>query len=288
MTRRSVIAGLLFAAAAVQPAAAASCSAYASGIAFGTYTANSVEVTGTITVTCTNGTAYHIGLNAGNTPGGIITNRLMFGGQGGLNNLGYQLFSDAARTINLGNSAGTNWVSGIGNGVAQPYTIYARIPALQATSSGSYRDTITASITGGFTTATAQFSVTATDVPGCGVAATDLDFGAYTGIVINSTSIITLICSPSTKYDVGLNEGTASGATTTSRSMTGPRGALLGYKLFQDSSRSLNWGNTPGVDTVSGHGNGNAKTFLVYGQLPGGQGAPSGAYVDTITVTITF
>jgi spore coat protein U-like protein len=283
-----MIALLCLVASAAKPTTAASCSAYASGIVFGTTSGNRVDVTGTITVTCTNGTPYNIGLNAGNTPGATIDNREMFGGSGGQNTLGYQLFSDAARTINWGNSAGTNWVSGIGNGAAQPYTLYARIPALQATQSGSYTDTITASITGGFTTATAQFSVTATAVPGCAIAATDLEFGDYTGVPINTTSVITVICSAGARFDIGLNAGTASGATVMSRSMTGPRGAVLGYNLFQDARRSQNWGNTPGLDTESGNGSGRAGLFLVYGQLPGGQSAPQGAYTDTITATVTF
>jgi len=240
--RRSIIAALFLVASAVQPAVAASCSAYASSLVFGSYFNSTVDVTGTITVTCTSGTAYHIGLNAGNTPGATVNNREMFGGNGGQNTLGYQLFSDAARAINWGDSAGTNWVSGTGNGTAQPYTIYARIPANQFSSpSGSYTDTITASITGSFTTATAQFSVTATDVPGCAIAATDLNFGAYTGALIDANSIITVICPPGTKFSVGLNAGTASGATVTTRSMTGPAGALLGYGLYQDARRTQNW-----------------------------------------------
>jgi spore coat protein U-like protein len=45
----------------------------------------------------------------------------MLGGNGGQNTLGYQLFSDAARTINWGNSSGTNWVSGTGTGSTQRF-----------------------------------------------------------------------------------------------------------------------------------------------------------------------
>ncbi len=120
-----MIAVVLLAASAARTAAGASCSAYAASIVFGNYSGSTVDVTGSVTVTCTNGTPYHIGLNAGNTPGSTITNRQMFGGNGGQNNLGYQLFSDAGRTINWGDSSGTNWVAGTGNGTAQPHTIYA-------------------------------------------------------------------------------------------------------------------------------------------------------------------
>ena len=100
MTRRRIIIALWVLAFAAKPAAAAYCSAYASSLVFGLYNGPTIDVTGTITVTCSSGTSYHIGLNAGNTPGATVTNRLMFGGNGGQNTLGYRLFSDPARTIN--------------------------------------------------------------------------------------------------------------------------------------------------------------------------------------------
>jgi spore coat protein U-like protein len=70
--------------------------------------------------------------------------------------------------------------------------------------------------------------------------------------------------------------------------MTGPAGALVGYKLFQDAGHTTNWGNTVGVDTVQGTQSGLAQNFTVFGQLPAGQSVPSGTYSDTITVTVTF
>ena len=70
--------------------------------------------------------------------------------------------------------------------------------------------------------------------------------------------------------------------------MTGPASALLGYKLFRDSGRTLNWGNTVGTDTVSGTGNGIAQLLTVYGQVPAGQFPRPGNYADTITATITY
>ena len=286
--QRCVIGVLFLIAFAVRPAVATSCSAYASSLVFGLYSGGEIDVTGSVTVTCPNGTPYHIGLNAGNTPGATIFNRLMFGGNGGQNTLRYELFSDAAYTINWGNSRGTNWVSGTGNGNAQPYTIYARLPARALSPQGSYTDTITASVTGSFTTATAQFSVTASVAPGCAVGAGDLAFGAYSGTAIESTSTILVACSSSINYNIGLSQGTAIGATVTNRRMTGPRGATLRYRLFQNLRHTQNWGNTPGVDTESGTGDGRPHPFFVFGQLPGGQNAPGGIYTDTITVTIYF
>jgi spore coat protein U-like protein len=283
-------AAVLLAASAEIPAAAQSCYGYSASIVFSNYSGSTVDVTGSVTVNCTSGTVYHIGLNAGNTPGSTITNRRMFGGNGGQNYLGYQLFSDAARTINWGDSNGTNWVTGTGNGTDQQHTVYARAPAGEFSPLGSYTDTITANITGNFALlkTPAPFSVTATVVPGCVIAATPLNFGAYGGTLINSTSIITVSCSSGVVYNVGLNAGTATGATVTNRSMTGPGGTRLRYKLCRDAARTRNWGNTVGVDTVPGNGNGTPQLWSVFGQLPDSQSVRPGNYSDTITATVTF
>jgi len=60
-----------------QPASANSCSANASGIAFGSYYGSVVDITGTVTVTCTSGQAYDIALNAGLASGATVTTRKM-------------------------------------------------------------------------------------------------------------------------------------------------------------------------------------------------------------------
>ncbi len=69
--------------------------------------------------------------------------------------------------------------------------------------------------------------------------------------------------------------------------MLGP-GGLISYSLFRNSTRTLNWGNTSGVDTYSGTGTGAAQAIPVYGQVPA-QNLPSpGTYQDTVIVTLTF
>jgi spore coat protein U-like protein len=107
-------------------------------------------------------------------------------------------------------------------------------------------------------------------------------------LLVNSTSNITATCTNTTSYNVGLSAGVATGATVTNRSMTGPAAALLGYKLFSNSGRTVNWGNTVGIDTVAGTGNGVAQSLTVYGQIPAGQFPRPGNYADTITATITY
>jgi len=282
------MAALLLLVCYARPAAAANCSASASTIAFGVYTeGNAANFTGTVTVTCTSGTSYKVGLNAGlNSPDG--KQRDMYGGNGGQNTLNYSLYSDAGRTTYWGNTPGTNTVAGIGTGNAQTYTIYAQIPATDLGALGNYADTITVYITGSFTTATAQFSVNASVIAGCGISATAMNFGNYAGTVANSTSIVTISCTSGTTYNVGLNAGTATGATVTTRKMTGPSSATLSYALYSNSGLTINWGNIVGINTVAGAGTGHAQFLTVYGRIAAGQYLRPGSYSDTITASITY
>jgi spore coat protein U-like protein len=140
----------------------------------------------------------------------------------------------------------------------------------------------------GAATATTTFAVSATVVGTCLVAATPLGFGNYTGLVDPASSTVTVTCTNTTPYNVGLNAGLATGATATSRSMTGPALALLGYGLFSDAGHTTNWGLTIGTDTVTGTGNGAAQPITVFGQIPASEFVAPGAYADTITATVTF
>jgi spore coat protein U-like protein len=274
----------------VKHAAAVSCSTYSNQVSFGNYSGGNIDVTATITVQCdTAGTAFQIGLNAGTTSGATTTNRMMFGGSGGSNKLGYQLFRDAARTINWGNTSGTDTVSGTiaAANTGQNYTVYARMPANEVSPTGSYTDSIGIAVTGNFTTATGTFSVTSTVVPGCSISATALNFGTYTGVAANGTSTLTVQCPSGTTYNVGLDQGQASGATVTTRQMM--NGAkTLNYTLYSDSGRSKNWGKTVGTDTVAGTGSGSNQSLTVYGQIQAVQTPVPGSYTDTITATLTY
>lgn len=98
------------------------------------------DATSTLTVQCTNGTGYTIGLNQGAGSGATIANRLMSGA--GAATISYSLYSDVARATVWGNTIGTNTVSGSGNGAAQPYTVYGRVPPQTTPAAGPYTDTI--------------------------------------------------------------------------------------------------------------------------------------------------
>lgn len=121
------------------------CIVSATALPFGNYIGAAVNVSSTVTVTCTSGTTYTVGLNQGLTTGATVTTRQMGITQpaGGLN---YSLLTTSYSGANWGNTSGS-WVSGTGNGAAQALTVYGVLPAAQYVPPGSYTDTITATVT---------------------------------------------------------------------------------------------------------------------------------------------
>ncbi len=141
-------------------------------------------------------------------------------------------------------------------------------------------------------TSTSTIGVSATVEDSCNLTTSALGFGSFAAIDdtnVDATTTIDVTCSNGTSYDVGLDAGTTTEATVTSRQMQHSTSGTLNYSLYSDSGRTTNWGDTVGTDTVSGSGDGTAQTLTVYGRIPSGQQtAPTGSYSDTITVTVTY
>ena len=117
-----------------------------------------------------------------------------------------------------------------------------------------------------------------------------MSFGTYNSATLSGTATVTATCSNTTPYNVGLNAGTANGATVTTRAMfvSGTPAVVLNYGLYSNSGHTTNWGMTVGTDTVSGTGNGSGQAITIYGQIPASQLVAPGSYTDTITATITY
>jgi spore coat protein U-like protein len=137
-------------------------------------------------------------------------------------------------------------------------------------------------------TAPSTVAVSATVQATCTNTATPMAFGVYTGVQSDSTAIITVTCTNTTPYTVGLNAGTAPTATVTTRRMTGAVGVFLAYSLFSDAGRATNWGTTVGTDTISGTGTGAGQALTIYGRVAAAQFPAPGAYTDTIIATVTY
>lgn len=139
----------------VQVTITASCTINAATLDFGSnagtaLVAANVNSSTTVSVTCTNGSPYAIGMDNGANASG--SQRRM---KTGTNFLNYNLYVDSARA-NAWTTAASNTTCttanscalGTGNGSAQTVSIYGRVPSIgTAPPAGSYTDTVTMTIT---------------------------------------------------------------------------------------------------------------------------------------------
>lgn len=131
---------------AVSATVLSSCIVVASPLVFGNYdptSATAKDATTTIAVTCTSGTAYNVGLDAGGASGATVTTRKLVNGA---NLLPYAIYKEVGRTNNWGDTT-TDRVSGTGNGALQSLTVYGSIPAGAAVPAGAYTDTVNVTVT---------------------------------------------------------------------------------------------------------------------------------------------
>ncbi len=165
MIRRFALASaVLIAAASATPAMAgtaasnldvganvtSNCSISTAAINFGDYDAlnpNPKDGTGSVTITCTIGSAASIKLGQGNNPGAASSDAspLRTLGNGGGDFLSYQIYQDGARSTVWGNTAGTG-VSVTGTGAEVTRTVFGRIPPGQNLPAGAYSDTVVAQV----------------------------------------------------------------------------------------------------------------------------------------------
>ena len=111
---------------------------------FGTHGVLSANIdsSSVLTVTCTTGALYDIGLNGGAS--GDINARTM---TNGTDFVGYQLYQEAARTTVWGNTVGTDTATKVGTGTVQQFAVYGRVPPQPTPSAGTYLDTVTVTVT---------------------------------------------------------------------------------------------------------------------------------------------
>lgn len=320
---RHILAALLgvFALGAAASARAQSCTA---SIPAGNYgnvdilSGGTVDTTATFTISCTGSRNQTLRLcidvSYGDTVNGAGQVRaLTYSGK----YLLHDIYSDAARSLELGSWGGGDFLFPFGSGgvqrdfslgstgsFSQTLTLYGRIAANQQTAVPGVYTWATASA--GFTffygTTTScpagtlyyrgnpGSSVwTATILANCLVSATNVDFGA-TGVIVNQIDgqgAITARCTNTTPYAIALSNGAGGGTGPTARKMA-KGGETVTYGLYQDSARTLPFGSTTGVDTYSATGTGLAQTINVYGRVPVQATPSAGAYADTITVTLTY
>ncbi len=119
------------------------CSVTTTAVAFGPYSGAEINMTGGVSVTCTNLTPYNITLDAGqHYAAGYRTIAQ------GLESMPYVLFTPNGDPEEWGDMGyGGTYAFGIpvadtGNGAAQPHTVNARLLAGASVSSGTYNDVV--------------------------------------------------------------------------------------------------------------------------------------------------
>ena len=124
---------------------AANCLISTQPVDFGTtgVLSGNVDATGQVSVNCTPGTTYSVGLGNGQTGTGPTSRRMALGNQG----ITYGLYRDTARSLPWGSTIGTNTVAGTGTGAAQGIPVYGRVPAQTTPAPGTYTDTVVVTVT---------------------------------------------------------------------------------------------------------------------------------------------
>jgi spore coat protein U-like protein len=131
----------------VEAIVTASCTFSVSNMDFGNIDSalvSSVDQIATISLSCTNATAYTIGLSQGVhfLDTGPTGRRMNNGGH----LLAYGLYLDEARSESWGHDAGTV-ATGVGTGADQSRTVFGRITANQSAIAGTYTDTVVVIVT---------------------------------------------------------------------------------------------------------------------------------------------
>jgi spore coat protein U-like protein len=149
LTSSSALAATSTASFSVTATVVSGCQASSPASAFGTQTAARVALS-SVSVTCTNPTAYNVSLSAGRTADAAATTATeskqeMSGSASEL--LGHGLLPDLVRTGSWGRPAGGSTVAGIGGGHFLQYAAYGKAAGAQPFVPNPYADLITITVT---------------------------------------------------------------------------------------------------------------------------------------------
>ncbi len=118
----------------------------------------------------------------------------------------------------------------------------------------------------------------------CSVSPQSVIFGDYdplTVAALDGVGNVNIDCDVQTTFIVSLSAGNGG---ISDRRMNAGAGQLH-YNLYKDAARIFIWGDglVPSVSAT-----GINVDLPVYGRIPGGQNVPTGLYLDSITVTVTY
>jgi spore coat protein U-like protein len=127
----------------------------------------------------------------------------------------------------------------------------------------------------------------------CSLTSTSIAFGNYdvfSPAPLDTLGQIVFRCSNNDRnVSISLDKGGA--ASFSSRRMLNGSNSLS-YNLYMDAARTVIWGDgTSGTQNLfvqNPQPNNQDISVPIYGRIPSGQGAPVGAYINTLTATINF
>jgi len=154
------------------------------------------------------------------------------------------------------------------------------------------------SVAQGATTQNSSFTVSVQVQATCTISAAPLAFPNPGALTANTdqSSQITIICTSTTPYTVGLDNGLNFSGGTRRMKDTGAGTTFVNYGLYTDTGRTNAWTTTTSTTTCTGganscaigQGTGQSQTINVYGRIPS-QTAPAPAtFQDTVTATVTY
>ena len=119
----------------------------------------------------------------------------------------------------------------------------------------------------------------------CHVTPQSVSFSSYYPIgggSVDGIGSVNIACDAAVDFAVALTAG--SGAFEQRRMSSGA--AQLSYNLYTNPSRTIVWADGSSGSNVSASGT--DVDLTIYGRIGAGQNVPAGAYVDAITVVITY
>lgn len=143
-------------------------------------------------------------------------------------------------------------------------------------------------------TQTSTIAVSATISGTCTISATALAFGSLVTTSANTdvNSTVTVNCSNSLPYTVGIDDGAFAGAIGTHPRQMNSGGSRLGYQVYTNAPGGTifdnNVGGGAGPNIISATGTGASVPITVFGRLPIQATPAAGAYTDTLTVTVSY
>jgi len=136
-------------------------------------------------------------------------------------------------------------------------------------------------------TSSRSIGVSATVLESCSASASPIGTGTVTGNSVIASSMLSVNCTHSTPYDVGLSYERAPGAPTiATRNEAGS--ALLGYSLRGARGAVVVWGRQERTRTVAEVGNSSVQVVSILGQASASSNVGSGSAADIVVLTVTY